>query len=641
MGGIVEGVLGGGKETTTTNSTTTPILPSYLEEALRNNVIRIEDLVAALPQRQLAEMTPEELQAYQMIAESISGRPDVTDEAIGIQRQVADIGLGPLSQEQLDSYMNPYAQNVIDISKREISDDYAQKLQAEKANAASRGAFGGSRQSIIEEGLNESLGQSLSDIQYRGLADAFESAYNKAYTGAGLAGQAALGMQDLATSGQEYDIRGAQALEAAGQAQRGYQQQLLDLPLQQFEDALSASTGLSNILSQTGSIVSGQKSENVQTTEKENSPLSTALGIASMIAAPMTGGASLGLGLGSLGSMGSMIGSQFGADLLGNTLIGAGSQLGGPLPWMAKAGGLVPKAKKQGIAKYAEGGLVDYLFAGKDNPVMKYLMGVMAENPESEVRRDMTPQQKGEQFRKKVLGNATPEQIQTFMQEKEQTRNQSPLVQFLQGFTGDTGELPATLPEDGDFIDRGLTGASSAPEVTAPTEETKPTPKIVQETLAKAGVQSTAPTPPKESKVEQSALEAWLADPMTQIGARILSESFAPAGEAVGKALIGQQKSIEEAKQRQIENELDAIRTEAYRAQTELARDPIQTTVKLTELRSKLYQTIAEAVGLDQTVPQDKKQAIINQQFRAALRNTGLSSPSNDLQSLDPVNLRQ
>jgi len=75
-----------------------------------------------------------------------------------------------------DKYMNPYMQSVVDIGKREATrqDDIARTQR--NAAAVGAGAFGGSRQAIVEAEAGRNLGQRLSDIQQQGSDAAFKAA---------------------------------------------------------------------------------------------------------------------------------------------------------------------------------------------------------------------------------------------------------------------------------------------------------------------------------------------------------------------------------------------------------------------------------------------------------------------------------
>lgn len=75
-----------------------------------------------------------------------------------------------------NAYMNPYMQNVVDIQKREATrqDDIART--GRNAQAVGAGAFGGSRQAIVEAEAGRNLQQRLGDIQTQGSDAAFKAA---------------------------------------------------------------------------------------------------------------------------------------------------------------------------------------------------------------------------------------------------------------------------------------------------------------------------------------------------------------------------------------------------------------------------------------------------------------------------------
>lgn len=117
----------------------------------------------------------------------------------------------------MQAYMNPYQQSVTDVAKQAAVRDYTSGLQNLRAQAGQRGAFGGSRQGIMEAELAKGLGTQLSNIQMQGSAAAFDKA-----------GQ--LYQQDLANQQQK-----AQTLQQLGLADEARRQRDLDLMYQEFE----------------------------------------------------------------------------------------------------------------------------------------------------------------------------------------------------------------------------------------------------------------------------------------------------------------------------------------------------------------------------------------------------------------------
>jgi hypothetical protein len=74
------------------------------------------------------------------------------------------------------SYMSPYMQNVVDIQKREAQRQGDIAATQRGAEAVRSGAFGGSRQAIMEAEAQRNLAQQMGDIQARGSQAAFEQA---------------------------------------------------------------------------------------------------------------------------------------------------------------------------------------------------------------------------------------------------------------------------------------------------------------------------------------------------------------------------------------------------------------------------------------------------------------------------------
>ena len=78
---------------------------------------------------------------------------------------LGQINVGGQNMGVMQAYMNPYQQAVTDVAKGAAVREYGQGLQNLKSQAAQRGAFGGSRQAIMESELTRNLGQQLGNIQ--------------------------------------------------------------------------------------------------------------------------------------------------------------------------------------------------------------------------------------------------------------------------------------------------------------------------------------------------------------------------------------------------------------------------------------------------------------------------------------------
>lgn len=146
-------------------------------------------------------------------------------------------------------YMSPYAQNVIDVQRRQAIGAARQTQLASDLGAARQGTYGGSRQLLASLGREKNLGQQLNDIQSTGMQSAFQNAQQQ-YNAEQAARQsqqqsnlqAALGVQQLGTQvGMQNAQQGLQA-DLANQ-QQGLDAQRLAEQSRQF----GAQQGLSGL----------------------------------------------------------------------------------------------------------------------------------------------------------------------------------------------------------------------------------------------------------------------------------------------------------------------------------------------------------------------------------------------------------
>jgi hypothetical protein len=143
--------------------------------------------------------------------------------------------MGPAQQfgnEQVQQYMSPYFQNVLDVQKQRAQED-AQKSQLMQNLGASRqGTYGGSRQLLAGLTRERDLGRQMGDIQAAGQQSAFENAQQQ-FERDRAAGfnvnnanlNAALGVQELGArnrlqaqlANQQYDFEAQKAGEQSRQ----------------------------------------------------------------------------------------------------------------------------------------------------------------------------------------------------------------------------------------------------------------------------------------------------------------------------------------------------------------------------------------------------------------------------------------
>ena len=118
-------------------------------------------------------------------------------------------GAGPVTQELLDTYMNPYQQAVAD----EINRAYDMQLNQSRAGAVGSGAFGGSRAQIARSEVDRNRASALAQAQAQNFLQAQQAAERD------LARQTQLGSGIAALAGQQGQLGLRQAaLGETGQA---------------------------------------------------------------------------------------------------------------------------------------------------------------------------------------------------------------------------------------------------------------------------------------------------------------------------------------------------------------------------------------------------------------------------------------
>ncbi len=166
-------------------------------------------------------------------------------QAAGAGSQFAMDATNPFTTQ---AYMSPYMQNVVDFQKQSALRDFQVAQPMRQAQAVGAGAFGGSRQAIVDAEAQRNLNTQLQGIQATGTQKAFEDAQRQQQFGAqlglqglqtglqgyGQAGQAAstLGQLGTAQFGAEKDIANLQS--TMGAQQQALEQRKIDQAIQDY-----------------------------------------------------------------------------------------------------------------------------------------------------------------------------------------------------------------------------------------------------------------------------------------------------------------------------------------------------------------------------------------------------------------------
>jgi hypothetical protein len=258
----------GGKTATTTQSVAIP--PEVLARYNAVNA-RAED-VASTPFQQystdpsafVAPLTPfQQIGMGQTLGASQMAQP-YYGAAAGLTMAGAQ-PVGPLTQQQIAYYQNPYTQAVAAPTFEALRQQQAQEMQGSTANAIRSGAFGGDRSGLVAANLarQQQLGmaQAMAPIYQQGYQQAVQTAAGQqGVLGQDLARylQAGQALGGLGAAAQGAALQGAQAVTGAGtleqQTNQAGLQALYNQFLQQQGYPFQVAQFLANIAMGTGAL---------------------------------------------------------------------------------------------------------------------------------------------------------------------------------------------------------------------------------------------------------------------------------------------------------------------------------------------------------------------------------------------------
>ena len=145
-------------------------------------------------------------------------------------------GLGQqFTGDTAQQFMNPYQQAVVDQAKRKAIEDYEQTIAPKvTAQAIAQQPFGGSRQAIAEGMAREALQEQLSDIQEKGLSQAFTQGRAAFEAQKARELQQAQQLSQLGQTVPQQALRDLAVQQQLGEQERQQEQLALDLAKGQF-----------------------------------------------------------------------------------------------------------------------------------------------------------------------------------------------------------------------------------------------------------------------------------------------------------------------------------------------------------------------------------------------------------------------
>ena len=234
-------------------------LPKWQEDFIRQNILPKGLDVANTDYvpyegELIAGMTPMQTEALSQFG-SLGVTGDQYGQALATQGALTSFAAPQLSSANLDAYMNPYTQNVIDRGQMDIERQRQIASNALGAEATRQGAFGGSRQGVAEGVLAGEAVRAAADLSATQRQQAYDQAINAAqfdigsqFTGAGVQSGAADRLAGLSLGGLGAQMTAAEQQRALEQAQLQadytmFQEQQA-YPMTQLNALLAAGSGV-------------------------------------------------------------------------------------------------------------------------------------------------------------------------------------------------------------------------------------------------------------------------------------------------------------------------------------------------------------------------------------------------------------
>jgi hypothetical protein len=222
-----------------TQTVTETKLPQWLVDAYTKSIERGYEATTSPYQPytggpRLAAISPQEQQAYDMTSRNVGNFRPYTQAAgnyiAGGTQSFTNPGVA-------SQYMNPYVQNVVSgIGSAAGRNLYENLLPQVNRTFVGGGTFGGSRSAEFTARAVRDANAAALSAQNEALQKGYESGMGQFNTEAGRYLTAAERAQSLGGDVQRLAGTETAALEAAGRAQRGFEQESLDLAKSDFEN---------------------------------------------------------------------------------------------------------------------------------------------------------------------------------------------------------------------------------------------------------------------------------------------------------------------------------------------------------------------------------------------------------------------
>ena len=171
--------------------------------------------------RSLTQFSPAQIQAQQARLGQNIGLEDAMSVARGVSQFTPEqVRAGSFLNKNLQAYMNPFQQAVIDTSLADIERSRQLAGQAGAAAAVRARAFGGSRQGVAQAETNRAALEQAARTSAQLRAQGFEAATGLMGQELSLEQQAALANQQAGLAGAQQRLSAAQQLYGFGEGQQ-------------------------------------------------------------------------------------------------------------------------------------------------------------------------------------------------------------------------------------------------------------------------------------------------------------------------------------------------------------------------------------------------------------------------------------
>lgn len=230
--------MGKGSNTTSSSTSNTSSADPQAAAAYRDILQRAQGVASTPYQAYTGDLTaPINAQQQTGIA-NINANAGYAAPNLAQASGLAAGAANPLTQQQIQSYLNPYTQNVVDTTNAQMAHDNATQMASLQGNQIAQGALGGNSTGVAKAILAGQQGRTMAGVDaglysqgYQGALQTAAQQYQQNPLAAGNA------LANYGISGQNAALTGATAQVGAGSMEQQTEQARLNALYQQYAQA--------------------------------------------------------------------------------------------------------------------------------------------------------------------------------------------------------------------------------------------------------------------------------------------------------------------------------------------------------------------------------------------------------------------